>query len=249
MLAQNLYRGPQASPERASGCTPWRSASTRSPRSIPRRPAPRPRSCSRAHRPWSNGSRPPRRAGPGGRRPGPRDSAARRGRAARGARAARFRRSRPGHRAGRRRDPAGAPGRDRARQPLAGAALRGPRQRAPAHRDAWHASPTGARRRRRPRRRAAVRRLEHRGRRRRDARTGRRGRYRLQGAKTFASGAGVVARAIVTGRLPDGGWQMCLVPMDRVAARSTPPGGGRSACTARPASRSTSAASRSARMR
>lgn len=39
------------------------------------------------------------------------------------------------------------------------------------------------------------------------------GRYRLAGAKTFASGAGVVGRAMVTGRLPDGGWQMCLIPM------------------------------------
>ncbi len=48
------------------------------------------------------------------------------------------------------------------------------------------------------------------------------GRYRLHGAKTFASGAGVVARAIVPGRLPDGGWQMCLVPLDRVAARIDP---------------------------
>ena len=43
------------------------------------------------------------------------------------------------------------------------------------------------------------------------------GRYRLAGAKTFASGAGVVTRALVTGRLPDGGWQMCLLPLDEVA--------------------------------
>ncbi len=48
------------------------------------------------------------------------------------------------------------------------------------------------------------------------------GRYRLSGAKTFASGAGVVARAIVTGRLPDGGWQMCLVPMDQVRTHTDP---------------------------
>lgn len=48
------------------------------------------------------------------------------------------------------------------------------------------------------------------------------GRYRLSGAKTFASGAGVVSRAIVTGRRPDGGWQMCLLPMDRVATRADP---------------------------
>jgi alkylation response protein AidB-like acyl-CoA dehydrogenase len=48
------------------------------------------------------------------------------------------------------------------------------------------------------------------------------GRYRLSGSKTFASGAGVVARAIVPGRLPDGGWQMCLVPMDRVTTTTDP---------------------------
>lgn len=43
------------------------------------------------------------------------------------------------------------------------------------------------------------------------------GRYRLTGAKTFASGAGQVQRPIITGRLPDGGWQMCIVPMDTVS--------------------------------
>jgi alkylation response protein AidB-like acyl-CoA dehydrogenase len=48
------------------------------------------------------------------------------------------------------------------------------------------------------------------------------GRYRLHGAKTFGSGAGVVARAIVPGRLPDGGWQMCLVPMDQVETSTDP---------------------------
>ena len=42
------------------------------------------------------------------------------------------------------------------------------------------------------------------------------GRFRLAGAKTFASGAGHVERPIVNGALPDGGWQMCVVPMDRV---------------------------------
>jgi alkylation response protein AidB-like acyl-CoA dehydrogenase len=46
------------------------------------------------------------------------------------------------------------------------------------------------------------------------------GRLGLAGAKTFASGAGVVARAIVPGRLPDGGWQMTLIPMDRVTTRT-----------------------------
>lgn len=36
------------------------------------------------------------------------------------------------------------------------------------------------------------------------------GRYSLRGAKTFASGAGSVTRPLVTGRLPDGDWQMVL---------------------------------------
>ena len=35
--------------------------------------------------------------------------------------------------------------------------------------------------------------------------------YQLQGAKSFASGAGSVTRPLVTGRLPDGGWQMMLL--------------------------------------
>ncbi len=43
------------------------------------------------------------------------------------------------------------------------------------------------------------------------------GRYRLEGAKTFASGAGHVQRPIVTGVLPDGGWQMVVVPADEVS--------------------------------
>ena len=42
------------------------------------------------------------------------------------------------------------------------------------------------------------------------------GSVRLHGAKTFASGAGEIERPIVTGRLPDGGWQMAVIPMDRV---------------------------------
>lgn len=41
------------------------------------------------------------------------------------------------------------------------------------------------------------------------------GRYRLRGAKTFCSGAGHVARPFVSGALPGGGWQLCVVPMDR----------------------------------
>jgi alkylation response protein AidB-like acyl-CoA dehydrogenase len=43
-----------------------------------------------------------------------------------------------------------------------------------------------------------------------------RGRYRLQGSKTFCSGAGYVERPFVNGALPGGGWQMCIVPMDWV---------------------------------
>ena len=40
--------------------------------------------------------------------------------------------------------------------------------------------------------------------------------YRLEGSKTFASGSGYVERPFVNGVLPDGGWQMCIVPMDEV---------------------------------
>lgn len=46
--------------------------------------------------------------------------------------------------------------------------------------------------------------------------------YVLTGAKIFASGAGHVARALVTGSLPDGDWQMCLVPMDEVQTQIDP---------------------------
>ncbi|MBD2716035.1 acyl-CoA dehydrogenase [Microvirga sp. STR05] len=38
------------------------------------------------------------------------------------------------------------------------------------------------------------------------------GRYRLQGSKTFASGAGHVTRPLLTAALPDGGWQMLILP-------------------------------------
>lgn len=48
------------------------------------------------------------------------------------------------------------------------------------------------------------------------------GRYRLTGAKTFASGSGHVDRPFVNGELPDGTWQMCIVPMDEVATVSDP---------------------------
>ncbi|HEY8597944.1 MAG TPA: acyl-CoA dehydrogenase family protein [Thermomicrobiales bacterium] len=42
------------------------------------------------------------------------------------------------------------------------------------------------------------------------------GGVRLSGAKLYTSGAGWADRAIVPGALPDGGWQMCLVPLDQV---------------------------------
>ena len=42
------------------------------------------------------------------------------------------------------------------------------------------------------------------------------GRYRLHGAKTFASGAGHLARPLISGALPDGqGWQLFVLPADR----------------------------------
>ena len=43
------------------------------------------------------------------------------------------------------------------------------------------------------------------------------GRYRLQGSKTFASGAGHVTRPLLTAALPDGGWQMLVLPADTQA--------------------------------
>ncbi|GAB3016982.1 acyl-CoA dehydrogenase family protein [Spirosoma pulveris] len=45
------------------------------------------------------------------------------------------------------------------------------------------------------------------------------GRYRLEGSKTFCSGAGSIQRPLVTGQLVGGskaGWQMCIVPTERV---------------------------------
>jgi alkylation response protein AidB-like acyl-CoA dehydrogenase len=44
--------------------------------------------------------------------------------------------------------------------------------------------------------------------------------YRLEGSKTFCSGSGYVERPFVNGVLPDGSWQMCVVPMDEVATVS-----------------------------
>ena len=42
------------------------------------------------------------------------------------------------------------------------------------------------------------------------------GTYVMQGSKTFATAVDYVTRPIVNGALPDGGWQICLVPLDRV---------------------------------
>lgn len=48
------------------------------------------------------------------------------------------------------------------------------------------------------------------------------GNYRLEGSKTFASGCGFVERPFVNGVLPDGSWQMCIVPMDEVQTSVDP---------------------------
>ena len=47
-------------------------------------------------------------------------------------------------------------------------------------------------------------------------------RYQLQGSKTFCSGSGFVERPFVNGVLPDGSWQMCIVPMEQVSTVSDP---------------------------
>lgn len=47
--------------------------------------------------------------------------------------------------------------------------------------------------------------------------TGDRNTFVLSGAKTWASGADSVTRALITARLPDDSMQMCLVPMQRVS--------------------------------
>ncbi|MGI9174393.1 MAG: acyl-CoA dehydrogenase family protein [Rhodothermales bacterium] len=46
-----------------------------------------------------------------------------------------------------------------------------------------------------------------------------RDRYRLEGAKTFASGAPWVDRPFVNGALPDGSWQMTIVPLDTLSEK------------------------------
>lgn len=48
------------------------------------------------------------------------------------------------------------------------------------------------------------------------------GQYCLEGSKTFCSGSGFVDRPFVNGVLPDGSWQMCVVPMEEVATVSDP---------------------------
>jgi alkylation response protein AidB-like acyl-CoA dehydrogenase len=42
------------------------------------------------------------------------------------------------------------------------------------------------------------------------------GRFRLSGAKLFASGAGSVERPLLTAAWPDGGWQMVVLPSERL---------------------------------
>ena len=46
--------------------------------------------------------------------------------------------------------------------------------------------------------------------------------YHLEGSKTFCTGCGYVERPFVNGKLPDGGWQMCIVPMDEVETVADP---------------------------
>ncbi len=48
------------------------------------------------------------------------------------------------------------------------------------------------------------------------------GRYRLEGSKTFASGASGVTRPLISGALPDGSWQMMIVPMEQVKTTVNP---------------------------
>lgn len=40
----------------------------------------------------------------------------------------------------------------------------------------------------------------------------------LKGSKTFATGVGFVTRPLVTAAMPDGSWQMCVVPLDEVSS-------------------------------
>lgn len=43
--------------------------------------------------------------------------------------------------------------------------------------------------------------------------------YRLEGAKTFASGTGFVERPFVNCAFPDGSWQMCIVPLEETETK------------------------------
>lgn len=45
------------------------------------------------------------------------------------------------------------------------------------------------------------------------------GSYELCGGKTFATGAARIQRALITAAFPDGGWQMCLVPLSEATMR------------------------------
>ena len=45
------------------------------------------------------------------------------------------------------------------------------------------------------------------------------GKFRLSGAKTFATGVDFVERPFVNAALPNGDWQMCIVPMEKVATK------------------------------
>lgn len=42
------------------------------------------------------------------------------------------------------------------------------------------------------------------------------GKFKLTGAKIFATGVDFVDRPVLSGALPDGGWQMCIVEMEKV---------------------------------
>lgn len=47
------------------------------------------------------------------------------------------------------------------------------------------------------------------------------GKYKMRGAKTFATGVDFVTRPFVNGALqPDGGWQMCVVPLEKVEIKT-----------------------------
>ncbi len=46
------------------------------------------------------------------------------------------------------------------------------------------------------------------------------GKFRFTGAKTFATGTDFVTRPIVNGALPDGGWQMSIVPLDEIKTKA-----------------------------